>query len=61
MSTCQHDDLSTWQILDRLLSPTNFSRKNHGAISSRYAKIRAGEFGGRTDGRRTDGGGQLVF
>ena len=41
------------QILDRLLSPTNFHHKHHGAISSRYAQIRAGEFGGRR--RRTDG------
>ena len=34
------------QILDRLLSPTNFPHKHHGAISSRYAQIRASEFGG---------------
>ena len=47
--------MSTWQILDRLLSPTNFPHKHHGAIPSRYAQIRAGEFGGRTDGgRRTE-------
>ena len=30
------------QILDRLLSPTNFPHKHHGAISSRYAQIRIG-------------------
>jgi hypothetical protein len=47
MSTCQHYDMSTWQILDRLLSRTNFPHKHHGAIPSRYAQIRAGEFGGR--------------
>jgi hypothetical protein len=35
------------QILDRILSPTNFAHKHHRAISSPYAQIRAGEFGGR--------------
>jgi hypothetical protein len=47
------------QILDRLLSPTNFPHEHHKAIPSRYAQIRAVEFGGR---RRTeDEGAQLVF
>jgi hypothetical protein len=45
-------DMSTWQILDRLLSPTNFPHKHHGAIPSRYAQKRAGEFGG---GQRNGG------
>ena len=58
------DDFSAffWQILDHLLSPTNFGLKHHGAISSPYAQIRAGEF--RDGGRRTEdggGGAQLVF
>jgi hypothetical protein len=52
---------STWQILGRLLSPTNFPHKHHGAISSRYAQIRAGEFGGRRTKEEDEGGGQLVF
>jgi hypothetical protein len=34
-----------------------FPHKHHGAIPSRYAQIRAGEFGGRTK----DEGAQLVF
>jgi hypothetical protein len=49
--------MSTWQILDRLFSPANFPHKHHGAISSRYAQIRAGEFGGRRTKEEDEGGG----
>jgi hypothetical protein len=49
------------EILDRLLSPNNFPHKHHGAIPSRYAQIRAGEFGGWRTKEENEGGGQLVF
>jgi hypothetical protein len=41
------------QILDRLLRPTNFPHKHHGAIPSRYTQIREGEFGGLNRWRTT--------
>jgi hypothetical protein len=44
-------------ILDRLLSPTNFPHKHHGAIPSRYGQIRAGEFGEQTEDGGTEDGG----
>jgi hypothetical protein len=43
--------MSTWQILDSLLSPTNFPHKHDRAILSLYAQIRAGKFGRQ---RRTE-------
>jgi hypothetical protein len=44
-----------WDISARKISnPGNFSHKHHGAISSPYAQIRAGEFGGRKGGGGTE-------